>query len=128
MTIDLLSLDQILELFEPRKGPILENLGSHIDSFEKIIELLGALLGVPSAGKPREMFSDFIERHTIAPIVRTGTKSQTAAREGRGDDFTNFLYPVIVIVISNVEDLVVNSFYWGLQGSNNGPTNIQSVD
>ena len=59
MVIDLTCANQILELFESSKGPVLKSLRSHIDFSEQIVELARAPPGIPLAFKIRQTFADF---------------------------------------------------------------------
>ena len=51
--VDLTSADEILQLFETSKTPPIEDIGCHLDLFEKIVQLLRAAPGIPSTLESR---------------------------------------------------------------------------
>src|SRR5437870_9716808 len=83
MVIDLTCANQILELFESSKGPVLKSLRSHIDFSEQIVELARAPPGIPLAFKIRQTFADFLKRNPITAVI--GARSaQNQAATGKG--------------------------------------------
>src|SRR5208337_1752591 len=75
------------------------------------------------------MLPNFVERRAIAAIIRAGrAKSQGAAWESCSNNFSDFSHPVIVGIVSDVEDLVVHGFDRRLQYGNDGSRNIQTMD
>lgn len=121
-------MEEVFELFEPRKATIPEHFFRHINTLEQFMKLLRTAAGVPGTTEARQMFADLLEGNTVTAIVRAGrAKREFATVEGFGDDLGDFADTVIVAGIADVESLIVDRFTRCLENPADGLADVQAM-
>src|SRR5208282_3757879 len=59
--VNLLCADEVLDLLQPRIGPVLENLRRHVNPLEQGVKLLRAAPRIPRTLESRHVFPDFFK-------------------------------------------------------------------
>src|SRR3989304_355139 len=107
--VDLPRLHEILDLFETRERPELEHFPRKVHSLEKFAEVGRALQGVPSTSEAWKLGLDLVEGDAVtAGIAAVVPEAHLASRKHLGNDSGDFLDPVVLLAVPDVEDLVVD--------------------
>ena len=116
---------QVFQLLEPGEGTEIEDLFGHIDSLVDLTKLLGSLSCVPLTTEARQLRVDLVEGHSIASVV-SGARPNGKLTAGKGtrNDLSDLFDPVVIAVLSDIEDLIANGFSRRLQRASDRMTDI----
>src|ERR1700730_682602 len=107
--IDLLRDDQMLQLLQPREPSEEEHFLSQSYSLEDFAQLTRAKLSRPATPELRQVAAYLIERGAITAVVAARlAKRDGAAVKNLPDDAGNFANAIVLLVVTDVEDLVVH--------------------
>ena len=99
--VDLTGVDQVLQLLQPGVAAAGEGLVVHVDAAEHLVQLGGALVGVPLAREARQLVGDLVEGDPVAAVVAAGlAEGDLAAGELVADDLGDLAHPVVLLAAS----------------------------
>lgn len=125
--VNLPGVQEMLNLLQTCKSPVLENFWQHGDPFEQGVKLLGPASRIPGALESRQVFPNLLEGHAVAAIVSAGrAKREPATGECLRHNFRYLPHPIIVLGIADIEYFVMHGFARGHQDRDDGPADVQS--
>src|SRR5262245_48478965 len=101
--VELLRGDQVLQLLEARVPAAREGRLVELDPAEDLVELAGALQGVPVTGEPGQLGVNLVEVHPVAAVVAAVVaEAELAAGEDRRHRVGDLLDLVVLRAVADV--------------------------
>src|SRR4029079_307185 len=120
---------QLLDVADALIARAFELLQRELRRAIRLVQLFGALAGIPLRLEVWQRLVDLVEAYAIAARVRTGVgrERKLAARHDVGDDIGDFANAIILAGAADVEGLIEDLVARCREGGDEGPRNVLDV-